>query len=123
MRDNKIPTSRPEVTLPTDRPRSAAGTIPAAKGTASCGTTVASPSAKLAAQRKARLVAAATASSAAAEQSAARTMSLRRSVVSPRGTTNNIPAAYPAWVSVATSPAPRSVVEKSAARTARRGWQ
>ena len=25
MRDNKIPTNRPEVTLPTDRPRSAAG--------------------------------------------------------------------------------------------------
>ena len=93
VRDRRMPMSSPLITVPTTRPRSEGAASCAAKGMSSCGTTVVTPMAKLAATITSRLGASPAATSATPTQPHSTRMTLRRSRLSPSGTRNSMPTA------------------------------
>ena len=92
-RDSKMPSSSPVITVPTMRPRWAAGASVAAAGTTSCAMVAARPTPKLAASRLAMPGARPLTSSASTKAAALAKMMRRRSYRSPSGASSKMPNA------------------------------
>ena len=121
-RDSKMPSSSPVITVPTMRPRCAAGASVAAAGTTSCATVAARPTARLAASSAPMPGARPLSSSASISAMDLMTMMRRRSNRSPNGASSKMPSAYPSCVSVGTSPTTRLSACMSGPSTPSMGW-
>ncbi len=108
VRDNKIPSSSPIMMIPITLPRRAGGVMAAAKGSNTCGTTVAIPIARLTIARNFRFGATAAATSATATSNNSVTTSRRGCTMSPIGTSSKSPSAYPICVNVGIALTPRT---------------
>ena len=92
-RDSMMPSSRPETTLPTTRPRVASEARWPAKGTMTCTELDAMPIASEASRNRPALGAMTARASATTSTPSVTTMSVLFSTISPSGTMNRRPAA------------------------------
>jgi hypothetical protein len=122
VRESRMPINRPLITIPTTLPRPAPGTRPAAYGTASCGVTEVNPTAKLESSIIGRFGAKGIMLRATEEKMVVPMIRCFRSTLSPIGSTNRSPAAYPSCVAVATQATAEDPILKLSAISFRIGW-
>ena len=121
VRESRIPSNRPVITVPTVFPCLPSGARIAAAGTISCAMVAAMPISRLASSREWICPVRLQPSRNSARAALFIRISVLRSWRSPSGSRNRIPRAYPAWVSVGTMPIPSILRCRSAPISGSRG--
>ena len=122
MRDARIPTSSPLITVPMTWPRRSGPASVAASGMRIIATTDVAPTATSATPSALADGAAAHAAAAPAAHTSRTVTRRRRSTRSPSGPRNANPSRYPAWAQVTSSPARASETSNASPTTFSSGW-